>query len=142
MATPNVNAQEVFGPVNGGDILHFRNVTGAIVSWIDSTGTGQGNLASSGSGSGNILPQVTKTGNYTTAPTDAVILVNSASATAITLTAAGLVNGQLYRIKNISTGTVTITPTSGTIDNAASIALTIQYQSVDLQFDGTNFWIF
>lgn len=142
MATPNVNSQEAFGPVNGGDILHFKNMAGMIVSWIDGQGFGQGNLTSGGTGSGNILPQVTKTGNYTTAITDAVILVNSSSATVITLTAIGLVNGQLYRIKNINTGTVTITPTSGTIDNAASIALTIQYQSVDLQFDGTNFWIF
>jgi len=82
-----------------------------------------------------------KTATYTTLITDSYVLMNSASATTVTVTTSGLLVGQNLTIKNIGTGVVTITPVSGTIDRSASMTLSIQYQSVDMVWDGSNFWI-
>jgi hypothetical protein len=51
--------------------------------------------------------------------------------------------GQMITIKKIcpSANTVTITPPSGTIDGAASKVLTVQYQSITVVCDGTNYFI-
>ena len=51
--------------------------------------------------------------------------------------------GNTYVIKKIdsSANAVTITPTSRTVDGAASITLTSQYQSLTLVSDGTNWFI-
>lgn len=45
---PQPTSQYVFGPNGSGDTLHFEDATGRIVSWIDSNGAGQGNLAGGG----------------------------------------------------------------------------------------------
>ena len=37
-------AQYVFGSPDNRDALHFTDITGAVVSWIDNEGFGQGNL--------------------------------------------------------------------------------------------------
>lgn len=84
---------------------------------------------------------VTKTANYTTAVLDDVVLMNSASATTVTLTTTGIVSGKLYRVKNLSTGAVTVQGATGNIDGAANVTLAAQYQSMDFVFDGTNLWI-
>jgi paraquat-inducible protein B len=82
-----------------------------------------------------------KTGSYGTVSTDGTILMNSASASALTLNTSGLTTGQTIRIKNINTGTVTITPSSGTIDGSASVQISIQYEAIEVVWDGSNFWI-
>jgi hypothetical protein len=49
-STLQSTSQYTFGPANGGgDIIHFQNAQNKVVSWIDSSGIGQGALASSGS---------------------------------------------------------------------------------------------
>ena len=57
--------------------------------------------------------------------------------------ALGKTIGKLFTIKKIdaSAFTVTIVPDSGTIDGAANVVLTTQYQSVTIQTDGTNWYI-
>src|SRR6266576_518738 len=45
--TPSNSSQYVFGPAGSGDTLHFKDSSGAVVSWIDSNGSPQGNLVSS-----------------------------------------------------------------------------------------------
>ena len=67
------------------------------------------------------------------------VLVNGSGAVTVTLPSP--VTGTTYTIKNISTFTTTITPTSGTIDGAASFLIPIQYTSVSLITDGTNWFI-
>jgi len=49
--------------------------------------------------------------------------------------------GMMYRVKNISTGTVTVVPQTGTIDGAASYSLGLN-SSADFHWDGTNYWVF
>lgn len=126
-----------YGATNGA--MWYDSVLNNFYGVVNGVVTLLGGGSSTG---GNILPQrtVTVTGSVTSI--DSVILSNSASATTQTINTAGLVNGQLFKFKNINTGTLTITTLSGTIDNSPSIQLTQQYQAVDLQYDGTNFWIF
>jgi hypothetical protein len=44
-------------------------------------------------------------------------------------------------VKNVGTGVITVSPASGTIDGAATYQLSVQYQSITIVADGTNWWI-
>ena len=74
-----------------------------------------------------------------TARSGTFLIDTTAGNVALTLPA----NGLVYRIKRITAGgnTLTISPVSGNIDGAASMALVNQYESVTLKSDGTDFWI-
>lgn len=102
------------------------------------SGTSWAALATGGGGGAPNL--TTQTVSYTALVADFAILMNSASATTVTLQTSSYSAKQQFRVKNISTGVVTITPSTGTIDGNASISLS-QYQSVDIEFDGTNYWL-
>jgi hypothetical protein len=96
---------------------------------------------SGGSGSGvpnNPASIITTTTNYTPALTDGTILANGA----ITVTlATNLTKGTTFRIKNIGTSLVTIS-SSVNIDGATTYSLNpYQYASMDVQFDGTQWWV-
>lgn len=85
-----------------------------------------------------------KSSAYTIVITDHTILANaSGGAFAVTLPASSPAMGYEFVIKKTdsSANVVTVTPTSGTIDGAATFLLTTQYQSVTVQSDGTNWWI-
>lgn len=95
--------------------------------------------AGGGSGSGivrsiNSVSTPTAAGNATT--TDYVYLVSGT--TTITLPDASL-NTNLYTIKNVGNGTVTVATTSAqTIDGSLTITLPVKYTSVDIESDGSN----
>lgn len=79
---------------------------------------------------------------YTIAATDRskLVTLSNASPVAVTIpvaTGAGFPAGYIAKIQNIGAGTATLTPTTSTINGAASLAL-LQYQSIDLVSDGTN----
>ena len=82
-------------------------------------------------------PVQSATGDYTTTMADAVILVSGT--TEITLPAGEL--NKVYEIKNISTGTVTITP-DGTeeIEGEASQEI-YEGESLTIIFDGADWWV-
>ena len=90
--------------------------------------------------------RVTVASTTYTAADEGIILVDDTAAggaVAISLlTAANRINP--YRIKKIgNTANVTITPAgSETIDGAANLVLTTQYQSVDLEPDNSQWWTF
>ncbi len=84
----------------------------------------------------------TVTGNYTAAD-EAVIFVNTGTAT-ITLPAASTVTGRTYYIKKISAtaGTITIDGNGAeTIDGSATKPLTTQYQGMQIVSDGAAWFI-
>lgn len=59
----------------------------------------------------------------------------------LTMPDASAANTNLYTIKNVGTGVVTIATTSAqTIDNQAGIQIGVQYTSVDLESNGSN-WV-
>jgi hypothetical protein len=93
----------------------------------------------------NNLLQNAQTGtSYTIVDGDRgkLITLNNSSAVAVTLPQAGSGGGfgagWVSRVENIGAGTATITPTTSTIDGAASITLA-QYQGVWLWSDATNY---
>jgi len=73
----------------------------------------------------------------------AAVVLADASINAINMTLPAPLAGQVITIKrtNINANTVTITPPSGTIDGAASKVLTLQYQSITVVCDGTNYFV-
>ena len=101
---------------------------------------GDGTWATPAGGSGggitrsvNVVSSNTTAGSA--ANTDYVYLASSTIT--ITLpTATG--NADLYTVKRVGTGTVTVNATAGSIDGSTSINLTIQYQSLEFLSDGIN----
>lgn len=79
--------------------------------------------------------------NYTITKTDQVLLVNSPGPTTITLAAVISQAGQVWRVKNINTGVITVKAATGSVDNFPSVTLDLTRQSFDIVFDGANWWI-
>jgi hypothetical protein len=87
---------------------------------------------------------VTKTTSYTATASDYCIICNNSGAITISLPAAGGATGRIYVIKKISglLKNVTIDPNaSETIESVSTWALTLQYETVVIQSDGTNWYI-
>jgi hypothetical protein len=59
----------------------------------------------------------------------------------VTLPTTGLKVGQEFYIKNIGTGTITVSSTAN-IDGSTTYSMGAQYQSVVVQWDGTQYWIY
>lgn len=78
---------------------------------------------------------------YTTIPQDGVILVDTSSARTINLNASPQ-TGQTYRIKDnvgsAGANNITVTPAAGNIDGAASYAINVNYGSIDVVYNGTQ----
>lgn len=79
---------------------------------------------------------------YTTLATDNVILVDTSSAANTINLMTGPKAGQSYRIKdrngNATTNNITITPATGNIDGASNYVISLNYGSVDLVYNGTQ----
>lgn len=82
-------------------------------------------------------------GNYTQQAGDSILLVSAAGgARAITLQSAADAVGKLTTVRKTegSANAVTLTPGSGLIDGAATLALTAAAPKCQLVSDGTNFF--
>jgi hypothetical protein len=80
--------------------------------------------------------------SYATQQSDygSLIVLNDASAIAVTLTTGGVIQTPWFCfISNEGTGTATLTPASGTINGAGSMALSAASGAICF-FDGINFW--
>ena len=90
-------------------------------------------------------PIATKTATFTAATSEKILLCDATSgAITVDLPTASGNDGQVYRIKKIdsSTNAVTIDPNgSETIEGASTKVIYIQYESVDIVSDGTNWSI-
>jgi len=83
---------------------------------------------------------VSKSGNYALVETDSAVVF---TATATATLPASMPAGKTFRIKLKGASlTLTITPASGLIDDAANAILTVDNQAIDVVFDGTNWQIF
>lgn len=93
---------------------------------------------------GNVLSRraVTADGNVTNY--DQYLGCNKAGALAISLVATDFVKGQVVIISDESgaaaTNNITITPSAGLINGAATYVINANYGSVTLEFDGTNWF--
>jgi hypothetical protein len=114
-------------------------LTGTIMTGAIELGFNGAVGADGPAGTGSIKNIAVATANYTTAVSDDVVLANSSTPITILVTTASL-DKKITTIKAIGAGVVTVQPVSGTIDGQASVTL-IKEESLDLQFDGTNFEI-
>ena len=120
------------GTANGSQLL-LNLVAG---NGITVTDDGVGDITISATN--NPVSIVTQTANYQPAQTDGTILCNGTFT--VTL-ATNLKTGTTFRIKNIGTGTITVS-SSVNIDGATTYTLNpYQYASIDVQWDGSNWWI-
>jgi hypothetical protein len=93
------------------------------------------------SGIGFKQAYVTKTGAYTATNDDYVIDCTSGTFT-VTLPASSGRTGRILIIKNSGAGTITVDGNaSETIDGAATYAISVQYGTVQIMSDGTNWKI-
>lgn len=109
------------------------NGGGTTYSQINSAGDFQTNF-------GRVKKVNVVTGNTTLDATHHVVVCNSASAMTLTLPSASTNTGREYQIKNKNTGTVTVS--GANIDGAASFTLPVQYQSIILISDGTEWGVY
>jgi hypothetical protein len=94
--------------------------------------------------SGFVKNIVSKSANYSVLATDDTILANATgSAFMVTLTISGIPTGKVYTVKKTdsSANGVTLSPVSGMINGKASFVVAEQNETIDVQFDGTNYWI-
>lgn len=91
-------------------------------------------------GGGGISSVVTKTANYTAvAGTDDVILCDTTGSFTITLPAISGNTGQVFYIKSINTGTITVAADgTETIDGALNKFIMTQYESLTLVCTGAT----
>ncbi len=93
---------------------------------------------------GNFVKNITtKSANYTTTSTDDTILCNASSGGFTIALAVTVGTGKVYTIEKTdsSANVVTVAPASGTIDGQSSVVLPLQYSAIDVQFDGTDYWL-
>ena len=91
---------------------------------------------------------VSKTTTYTVTINDYTILCNGTFTVTLPTTTtfiagvdpAGVKIGQVFVIKNTGTGTITVSSTAN-IDGSTTFTLGTQYQSVSVQWDGTQYWV-
>lgn len=113
------------------------------VDWIYNASAGiwssvQGNLPRSRIGVSRVLA---KSANYTLSGADVVLGTAGAGGWTATLPAASLGTQVVVKKIDSGAGTITVSPASGTIDGAASVALIVRYDSVWLESDGTNWFV-
>jgi len=113
---------------------------GFVASGDASIDTSTGIVVVSQMTGGTTLNYVAKTAIYTASATDYVINCTSGTFTVSLPTAVGI-TGRVYVVKNSGTGTTTLDPAgTETIDDAPTVALATQYQSIMVMSNGAN-WI-
>jgi hypothetical protein len=124
-------------------IERVRIVSGGAVLVSTTTDNGVDELQVNGSISGIGFKQayVTKTGAYTATNDDYVIDCTSGTFT-VTLPASSGRTGRILIIKNSGAGTITVDGNGAeTIDGAATYSLAVQYATIQIISDGTNWKI-
>jgi hypothetical protein len=118
------------------DLNTSLNVNGVADNGVDKI-----NVTGPIKGTGFRQAYVTKTGAYTATNDDYVIDCTSGTFT-VTLPASSGRTGRILIIKNSGAGTITVDGNaSETIDGAATYSLSVQYATVQIMCDGTNWKI-
>jgi predicted transcriptional regulator len=135
----NVNALSQFTDIN---LKAGNNVT---ITYAANHATGYTDvtITSSGTGGGGITREINNVAVPTAAgSTPGIDYVYLASGTLTITLPTAIGNTNLYTIKNVGSGIVTIDTTAGqTIDGDATVIMPVQFTSVDLISNGTNWAI-
>jgi hypothetical protein len=130
---------------NGSPEATVTAAVGSFYSRLDSTIGDPWYVKVSGSSNtewapiGTVSPIKTVTTTYSATNSDGTI--NCTGTFTLTLPSTGVPTGKKYLIKNISTGTITVS-SAVNIDFATSTLLNSVGQSIIVQWDGTQWWIY
>ena len=152
--SPTFATGVTFGFITGSTQCLHVNSSGVVSGTGSDCGSGSGAVSSVTAGIGVTVSPTTgavvvsspATRRDTTTTTDTItssdkgtiVTESNASPVAVAITTTGFVSTDYFTIKNKGAGLATYTPSSGTINGAATIACA-QNQSADLYFDGTNY---
>ena len=116
-----------------------------VLTYDNGTSSWGAEPASGGSSAPNITTDSSQTNTTISSHTgieEIHLINNGAVAVTITIPTATTVGaGYKYNVKRLGTASVTVSPSSGTIDAAASFVLDVQYDAVTLVSDGSNYFI-
>jgi hypothetical protein len=120
--------------------------TAGVLSNLGATSVSGGIGVSVSPTTGTVVVSAPATVRNNTATTDTItstdkgtiVTESNASSVAVAITTAGFVSTDYFTVKNLNAGIATYTPSSGTINGAATLVCS-QNQSADLYFDGTNY---
>lgn len=100
--------------------------------------------AATGGGGAGVLPVATKTAAYTLTTADRVILANtSGGAFTLTLPTPSGATGIPFQIKQkAGANTLTVAPTTGTIDGAGALVFPGANAAYTFVSDGSNYYVF
>jgi hypothetical protein len=123
------------GSIDGGSYITLGNFMGA---WLFADKVGNNWYAENGMRVSGVNSQ---SGDYTTLPSDEGKLIseNSSSPAIVNLSCSAGYFNYFVGVENVGAGVVTLSPASGTIDGAASLALN-HNQGCMVYFDGTNWF--
>lgn len=134
-----VTAAPSYGTGTKGDLTYNGDPDpGEPLGWVCTTAGTPGTWTPFGT-----TPKVTTVtaASYTVLSTDQDVFVNRAGAVALTLPASPA-TGQRHFVKDISgaaaTNNVTVTPSAGTVDGAASKVLSSNYEAMTFVYNGTE----
>lgn len=121
----------------GAKLLSLRNNSAGEVAYIDKDGKIQRKEQ---------IRVVTAAGAVTvSATTDYCIVVNKTTGAATTVNLPAVAAGLTFVIKDgkgdAATNNITLTPAAGTIDGAATKVMNLNYDSMTVICDGTNWWV-
>jgi hypothetical protein len=124
-----------------GYVINGAGSAALMINTTSDNGVDELQVNGSISGIGFKQAYVTKTGAYTATNDDYVIDCTSGTFT-VTLPASSGRTGRILIIKNSGAGTITVDGNaSETIDGAATYSLSVQYATVQIMSDGTNWKI-
>lgn len=145
---------DVVGPGSATDnaLARFDTTTGKLIQnsagILDDSGNLSG-IAKLTTTAGRVVGARVHTaaGAVTVAATDHAVIVRKASGAATTVNLpSSPATGQVHMIKDgkgdASTNPLTLTPAAGNIDGAATMVMAVNYQSVTLIYDGTEWGIY
>lgn len=120
--------------------------SGATIPLLNGANTYSG-ISTFTSGMVQTIRVVTAAGAVTVATTDNIVIVNktSGAATAVNLPATPT-TGTIFVVKDgkgdAATNNITVTPAAGNIDGSATFVMSVNYQSANLVYNGTqwNVW--
>lgn len=95
----------------------------------------------SGGGGGGGVTTTSQTTTYSAPAGTGELVVLCNGTFTVTLPAASSGTNQLFTVKNIGTGVITVEASSGDIDGASSFVNSLELQSNSFVSDGTNYWI-
>lgn len=122
------------------EVNALQTAVGSNTTAIGSLNTWKGNADTDITNLKKLRAISTKTGNYTIAQADSVVIGNATGLTITLPSAVASTAGKTFTVKNRFNGNLTVASAAGTIDGATTKVLA-QWASADFISDGANWYV-